>query len=304
MRDFVWNNSQINTLLGAAKFITSVGDKYDLSERSIRCLQLSSYFLLSTEIDISDIPFANPIELASTLQDSEQKKSALEFLVLSMYYEDDYLDEKRLILEGYLRSLKLSDLLLKQLSQVFNQYRQLVEYNEFRKTLKSSTNRTLDAHFNDKFMPNENSPQSVSDKYQKLTLLAKNSLGYNLYKSYRKNKFPLPGERLLSNDKVVLIYDIVKLITGYRYDIRGDLNALAFVAGNMTVGSFIVAAIGVIEYYYQNPEAIKKVNKLERKKYWNAIRVGMNCPLDFTDNWEYEANFIKNLNDLRAECNL
>ena len=114
----------------------------------------------------------------------------------------------------------------------------------------------------------------------------------------------MPGERLLSNDKVVLIYDIVKLITGYRYDIRGDLNALAFVAGNMTVGSFIVAAIGVIEYYYQNPEAIKKVNKLERKRYWNAIRVGMNCPLDFTDNWEYEANFIKNLNDLRAECNL
>ncbi|AUR51553.1 hypothetical protein [Aquella oligotrophica] len=303
MKDFVWNNSQINTLLGAAKFIASVGDKYDLSERNIQCLQLSSYFLLSTEIDINEIPFANPIELAATLQDSEQKKAALEFLVLAMHYVEDYLDEKRILVEGYLRSLKLSDLLLKQLSQTFNQYQQLIEYNEFRKALKSTVGRTSSNDSDDRFMLNENSP-GLSDKYQKLTLLAKNSLGYNLYKSYRKNKFPLPGERLLSNDKIVLIYDIVKLIAGYRYDIRGDLFTLAFIAGNLMSGSFIVAAIGIIEYYYQNPNAIKKVNKLERKKYWNAIRVGMNCSLDFTDNWEYEANFIKSLNDLRAECNL
>lgn len=299
VKSFLWNNGQINALLGAALYIATVGNKYELSTAGKQTLQLLSFFLLSTEINIDNVEIASPVELAATFQDNEQKKSALEFLVLAAYSIDAHIDEKNQLLDGYLRSLKLSDLLLKQLFQIYNQYRQLVEYNEFRKQSQILKNDEQ----SERFVQNDNR-QEIEEYYKKMTLLSRNTLGYNLYKSYRKNKFPLPGEYLLSSEKLVMVFDIMKLIAGYRYDTRGDLNTLSYMAGNLVSGSFIVAGIAVIEYYYYNLESIKQINKLERKKFWNNLKAGMNCQLDLTSGWDYVSNYGKSLTQLRGEFNL
>ena len=301
VRDFLWNNTQVRALLGATLFVVTAGNKFELSDADKQSLGLLSFFLLSTEIDIDSIQTSSPVELAATLQDNEQKKCAFEFLVLAIHLTNDYLDEKKQLLADYLRSLKLSDLLLKQLSQIYSQYHQLVMYNEFRKQLHLFKNEVVNP---DSFTLIKTNLQVIEEKYKKMALLARNCLGYNLYKSYRKNKFPLPGEYSGSNEKTVMIYDIVKLITGYRYDVRGDLNTLAYIAGNQAIGSFIIAGIAIFEYYYRNLDSIKRINKLERKKFWNIVKSGMNCYLDLSNSWDYESGYGKSLTELRKEFNL
>lgn len=304
VRDFSWNKGQINALLGAAIFIATAGGKYEFSEIEQQSLEILAFFLLSNEVNVEDVQTASPIELAATFHDNEQKKRALEFLVLVIYSTNDYLDEKKQLLDDYLRSLKLSDLLLKQLSQVHFQYYQLIKYNEFRKQLDLSKKELMKTDFASPFLLSNSNLLVIEEQYKKMTLLARNSLGYNLYKSYRKNKLPLPGEYSVANEKLIVIYDIVKLITGYKYDVRGDLNTLAYIAGNQTVGSFIISGIAILEYYCHNPDSIKRVNKLERKKFWNIAKSGMNCQLDLSNSWDYESNYRKSLTELRKEFNL
>jgi hypothetical protein len=60
----------------------------------------------------------------------------------------------------------------------------------------------------------------------------------------------------------------------------------------------------ILEYYCHNPDSIKRVNKLERKKFWNIAKSGMNCQLDLSNSWDYESNYRKSLTELRKEFNL
>jgi len=300
---------QINSLLGAIKHIAASDNETIEASENIQQIKILSYFFLTQEIEIEAIPVSSPVELASLITDNEQKKQALEFLLISCYFSKESLAKKSAIVEDYARALKLSDLLVKQLHQLHFKYSKLILALKLRKNLTEVDNLDLSipAAAEIKMLyESTNRSVTLTEKYHKLAHLAKNSIGYNLYKFYRKNKLTLPGEPGSMVDKTLLIHDISYLLTDYKRDLRGNFYNLAFLAGNSNTGSIIIAALALFNYYLfeRAPEHKPRLNKLEHKRFWNAIRGGMNCQIDLLDNWDYESYFNKSILNVRTGLNL
>lgn len=305
MRNTLWNNSQINSLIGAITHIATAGTPHLSDEAIMQQIHLINYFLFPLVPVAENTALSSPVELAGLINDNEQKKRALEFLIAANYFTTENMQKKAAITEEYARALKLSDLLVKQLHQIYARYKKLIIANKLRRKIVSADDLIADdpltGEVKDTYLSIEVSAPLI-EKYHKLTKLPKHSLGYNLYKFYRKNKFALPGEAGSFNDKTFLIYDLTHILTGYKPDSRGEMYNLAFLGGNINNGSMIILILALLNFYLADELLPRpKTNKLEQKRFWNVVTAGMNCKIDITDNWQYENWFDKGISTTREE---
>lgn len=271
--------------------------------------------LLRTDLDLDALPPITPEALASALDDPALRSQLLSGMV-TLTLVSEHVDPRELAaIESFAAALGVRPVEVDQLRR-FNDERLLtLRIDVVRRSLAGPALKQL---YEDQGFLNlvknlgsmaglwEN--RAVAERYHGLEGYADGTLGKELWRFYRANGFPFPGEKH-GAPEALLRHDLSHILAGYGTDLRGEGLVLAFTAGYRKQEPFSVLVFLLLNaqhgmrltvfadpqrgYYNDKPGAIDELVR--------AFARGSRMTVDLAEQWDFWAVMDRQVDDLRRQ---
>jgi len=155
--------------------------------------------------------------------------------------------------------------------------------------------------------PYRTEDKALADKYRRLGLLPKGTVGREYWIALRSKGFGFPGE-VGALPEPAARHDLCHLLTGYDTDPRGELLVLAFTAGMRGEDSFHMICMGMVNFHLgMKVQAVAEptTGLFEPAAFARAIERGAAMTIDLLDPaWDVWSIMDRDMDEVRSAINL
>lgn len=277
-----------------------------------RLVAAAAQHLFEVHGSVDGIAEVTPAELADAVTDEDQRRLAVETLVLVPYADTSVDEHEVATVDEYATALGTSTQTLKDLHQVRKGHikRLMVDYAR-RADSNVRTKADADAGHGILRRTFDEVHQYVGDpkvtaRYLPLAEYEPGTLGRTFFDFYRARGFPLPGEKK-SLGEAVVSHDCCHILSGFNTDGSGEIDVAGFEAG-MKRDDFgyelvlevlldfqlgVDFGVGLVGY-------VPKTGELDPDQLMVGIRRGLDCTVDLMGpQWDFWEAADQQVVDLR-----
>ncbi len=299
--------SQLRTVLGAARALASVDGAFEEHERQLIGAAART---LGHEGDIDAIEPVSPEQAGEAGLDELTRTRLVQSLLLLAAIDGEVSASELLAIRAYASALGVSEPRLKNLEQIANGHMRLVKMDLLRKSEMVRT--AAKKAWEDKglrglwtvatSMYGLSTDAELAWRYKALGLLPEGTFGRAYWAHMTERRYALPGEPMAFPEELAK-HDLAHVLGGYDTDPEGECEVVAFISGFMKTDPFSYLFMIVIHMqlgvhiFEGTPVEHMKVSP---ERLVLALERGSRVTRDLYDPaWDYWAEFPLPLGEVR-----
>lgn len=298
----VFSPGELEAVLRALLGVATANDTFTRAERDfVETIAL----LHGAEIDVDALRPIGGADLAARVRDPHRRKRAVQLAIILALVEGDPEGSTERAVHELASELGIEDEGVKVLYDMSHGHTMVARIEMVRRVSRSI--RTVDGFpgfFTTALQALGVAPEDheLAERYQALGELPEDSFGRAFFSHYRKNGFPLPGEK--RGASAVVFHDVGHVLSGYDVDPQGEIQQAAFQAGFRRVDGFLFLLFGVLQFHLGlriTPIAQGQRGFFDVKRVLRAAERGAACKVDLGHGFDLFEHAAKPLEQLRAE---
>ncbi len=257
---FQFSLAESLALLQALKTVAMADGTFALKEQA---MLIASAELLEQPTDIAELATVTGEELAAAIRNPEARVLALKACLVMAIVDGQISPEEWKVLSELRAALAIDEAQLHAFHELVHAQRQrtMHEYRRRRAVTPSATLYASEGwHGEIQFFPedvlaaaaadppaNTRDSSELTQRYRQLASLPEATLGRELHRYYRERTFAFAGEAGAVPESLVH-HDIVRILAGYRSDLEGELQTLAFTAGMRQEDPFAALFLVLLQF--------------------------------------------------------
>jgi hypothetical protein len=297
--------------LRTMKTILTVAGPLSPARRTV--IDAAQRHLLHTDLDLDALEPITPAELAAAVEDPRLRAQFVSALVTLALASDKVEPRELDAIDALAAALDVRPAELDQLHRLAAERTLLLRFDLARRGLAGAGVKRLYAE--EGFLGlvanlasflglRENT--AVAARYLGLEAYADGTLGKELYRFYRSNKFPFPGEKH-GAPEALLTHDLSHILGGYGADMPGEAQVLCFQAGYRRQDPFTVVVFLLVQGQHGlrlTPFAEAGTTLIDDGallgRMVEAFARGAQMNIDLTGEWDFWAVMGEPVDELRA----
>jgi ubiquinone biosynthesis protein Coq4 len=298
----VFSPGELEAVLRALLVVATANDSFTHAERDFveTIAQLHG-----AEIDVDALRPLSGAELASIVRDPHRRKRAVQLAIILALVEGDIDGSTERAVHELAAALGIEEEGVKVLYDMSQGHTLIARVEMVRRVTRSI--RTVDrfpGFFKTALQALGVAPEdhALAERYQALGELPEDSFGRAFFTHYRKNGFPLPGEK--RGASAVVFHDMGHVLSGYDVDPQGEIQQAAFQAGFLRTDGFLFLLFGVLQFHLGvriTPIAKGQRGFFDVKRVLRAAERGAACKADLGHGFDLFEHASKPLEQLRRE---
>jgi hypothetical protein len=240
-------------------------------------------------------------DLAGVIAEIENRKRASELIALMPYAIRPYSDAKTYIAEKFIEAMGENMHLLEDFVGAREKHSKNMEYCTLRKLgPEIYSNLDVDGQYKELlklFKDAEGDPEEL-ERYKELKGYPAGSLGKAFWDFYAQFAWPLPGDPRWISEELTVRHDLIHILCSYDISINGEFQVAAFSAGNSEHFNWMIAMLGF------TPPYVSTGQQFSPGDFFQAYTRGENAIKSFVDAWDFWPEMGRQIDDLRAECQI
>lgn len=298
----VFSPGELEAVLGALLGVATADDSFTRAERDFVDTIAR---LHGAEVDIDALRPISGAELATVVRDPHRRKRAVQLAIILALVEGDPEGSTEHAVRELASELGIEDEGVKVLYDMSHGHTMIARIEMVRRVSRSI--RTVDGFpgfFKTAMQALGVAPEdhALAERYQALGALPADSFGHAFFTHYRKNGFPLPGEK--RGASAIVFHDVGHVLSGYDVDPEGEIQQAAFQAGFRRSDGFLFLLFGVLQFHLGlriTPVAKGQRGLFDVKRVLRAAERGAACKVDFGAGFDLFEHASKPLDELRRE---
>lgn len=298
----VFTVGELEAVLRALLTVAQANDSFTRAERDF---VETIAELHGAEIDVGALRPMRGAELASIVTDPHRRKRAVQLAIILALVEGDVAGSTERAVHELAGALGIEEQGVKVLYDMSHGHTLIARVEMFRRVSRSI--RTIDGFpgfFKTAMQALGVAPEdtALAERYQALGELPVDRFGRAFFEHYRKNGFPLPGEK--RGASAVVFHDLGHVLSGYDVDPQGEIQQAAFQAGFRRNDGFLFLLFGVLQFHLGlriTPIAQSERGFFDVKRVLRAAERGAACTVDLGDGFDLFAHASKPLEQVRSE---
>jgi hypothetical protein len=240
-------------------------------------------------------------DVAGIFVELENRKRAAELIALMPYTIRPYSDAKTYIAEKFIEAMGENMHLLEDFIGAREKHSKNMEYCALRKLGPAVyTQVDVDGQYKELLellKDAEGDPEEL-ERYKALKGYPAGSLGKGFWDFYAQFAWPLPGDPRWVSEELTVRHDLIHILCLYDISINGEFQVAAFTAGNSEQFNWMIAMLGF------TPPYVSTGQQFRSDDFFQAYTRGENASKSFVDTWNFWPEMERQMDDLRAECQI
>jgi hypothetical protein len=298
----IFDARELPFVLGALRRVALSNEVFSLQEaRFVETLAQ----LHGQHLNADELPQVSFADVARVVTDPHRRKRVVQLAIIMSLVEGHPCEQSsRSVLElGGL--LDVTDEGMRVLDKVAHSHAMLARFDLVRRVQRFISNRGGPG-FLQVAVPallGLGQDDVVARRYHDLAALPHDTFGYALYRHFKVNEFPMPGEKG-GLPELMLFHDVGHVVSGYDVDPQGEIQQAAFQAGFSRLDGFVFLFFGILQFHIGlriTPVAKAEHGYFDVPKVLAALARGAACRVDFSDHFDFFQHAPRRLDELRTE---
>lgn len=263
--------------------------------------------ILRVDVEVDPLPSSVPDDLASTIDDPDQRSLLVRLVAVVPYadgFEPDHGEVR--IVEDVAAALGVEERYVRDQHEAAKGHWKRVAFDYGRRQLKNlapEKNPFKSLMHQARTQKGFETDWDLAHRYHRLGLLPEGTVGRAFWEHFVGHDFPFPGEKYSMDERIFTPHDMTHVLSGYDTTPAGEILVMTFTAGSMQADPVDLIMTQLIQFHLGivvDPDSGATPGNFQPDRFMGAYERGSQMNVDLTrPGWDWWAVMEEDLEDLR-----